>query len=94
MKKNIFKYYYLILATVLIFQAISTVAQLSHTICYQHKIAKLQQQKLALTNQKQVVDQQLSQALSLTNTQLALNKDYQTIDQTLVLEASSFVASR
>lgn len=86
------KFYYFLLAALLVCQAAVTVFKLGHTVSYQHRIAKLEKEKQELLKEQEEIELQLGQAAALSFNQAELGQDYVDIQNPILLTMDSSVA--
>lgn len=86
--------YYLTIATVISFKVVETVFTGSVLIGKGATVSELKQQKAALLQEKQMLNEQLAQAESLSNLDQSQIASFNAISNPIVLEVPSTVASR
>ncbi|MFZ5376922.1 MAG: hypothetical protein ACOZAN_04645 [Patescibacteria group bacterium] len=94
MKKTIITGYYLVLATVVTVQAITTVFEMSATIGYGKQIAALQKQKSVLSKEIGQSSQLLAQKQSITSANQLFTDEFVVISQPIVINTQQTVAAR
>jgi len=91
---KIIKAYYIFLLALVVSQAISTVFGLSQTIYYQKQLNQLQTEHHNLLTKKLELEKELSQELSLSANSLTATKDFEPIQNPLVIKDDHRVALR
>ncbi len=86
--------WYSIGVLLLIFQAVSTVYQLSTTISDGQKIAKLQRDHQELTNQKTTSEQLATSLVAISQIKEQLPAGFGAVTKPLIVRTSDSVASR
>jgi hypothetical protein len=94
-KKIIINSYYAFMLMILAVQAISTVYQLSRNAGFNHQLAVLQQEKVTLNQEKNLLTQQVSYSKSITQAGLNYSaEDYLSIAKPIIISSTNNLASR
>ena len=93
-RTTITKLYYLLIVIVVIAQATTTVVKLAKNLSDQHKLSSLKIQKNELLKEQEDIEKKLGSINRLTTNQVALNTDFNQINQPVVISTDHMVALR
>jgi uncharacterized membrane protein (DUF106 family) len=93
-RSTIIKFYYLLIVIVVITQATTTVVKLAKNLSDQHKLSNLKIQKNELLKEQEDIEKKLGEINCLTTNQVALNTDFNQINQPVVISADHVIAWR
>ena len=93
-KHTITKLYYLTVVIIVVAQATMTIFKLAQNLSDQHRLGSLQIQKNELLAEQEEIEKKLGSINCLNTNQIALNTDFNQINQPIVISTDHIVALR